>query len=347
MKARRSDFALRDSEKAGMGTDEHHLREALEDDEVSEARQRLHHESAISVKSCEWRRPTRQTARRKDPTMIKDILVHIPTESPPRPVINASISVALTFGAHLDALAVGYVSARTAFAIDGAAAIAAEVVEEERIEAYRRAQSAAEVFELEAKNAGISHSWRSTAAFPAEAASSIGAVARLYDLTVVLQPDVEHPSFDNRVPQELLFQSGRPVLFIPYIFRGTFEGRRIGLCWDGSRLAARALRDAMPFLKRADTLVIITIKEAAKDNAETTPEKLAQHLARADLRSTIRALDASHSEIQPLISSLASDEGLDLLVMGGYGHAKIQEALFGGVTRAALKSMTVPTLMSH
>lgn len=279
--------------------------------------------------------------------MIRDILVHIPTETPPRPVIDASISVALTFGAHLDALAVGYVSARTAFAIDGAAAIAAEVIEDERLEAFHRAQSAAEVFELEARNAGISHSWRSAAAFPAEAAASMGAVARLYDLAVVLQPDVEHPSFDNRVPQEILFESGRPVLFIPYIFRGPFEGRRIGICWDGSRLAARALRDALPFLRRADTLVIITIKEAAKDNTETSPEKLVQHLGRLDLRSSIRALDASHSEIQPLISSLASDEGLDLLVMGGYGHTRMQEALLGGVTRAALRSMTVPTLMSH
>lgn len=279
--------------------------------------------------------------------MIRDILVHIPTEAPPRPVIDASISVALTFGAHLDALAVGYVSARTAFAIGGAAAIAAEVIEEERIEAYQRARSAAEVFELEAQNAGISHSWRSAAAFPAEAAASLGAAARLYDLAIVLQPDADHPSFDNRVPQEILFQSGRPVLFIPYIYRGIFEGRRIGVCWDGSRLAARALRDAMPFLKRADTLIVITIKEAAKESAETSPEKLAQHLERADIRSTIRTLDASHSEIQPLISSLAADEGLDLLVMGGYGHAKVQEAIFGGVTRAALRSMTIPTLMSH
>ena len=279
--------------------------------------------------------------------MIKDILVHIPTERSSRPVIDGSISLALTYGAHLDALAVGYVSVRNAFAIDGAAAIAAEAVEQERVEALIRARVAADVFELEARNAGISHSWRSAAAFPAEAAASLGTIARLYDLTVVLQPDVEHTSFDNMIPQEVLFQSGRPVLFIPYIFHGNFEARRIGICWDGSRLAARALRDAMPFLKRADKLLIIAIEEAGKDNAETSAEKLAQHLARLNLDTTVRALDGSHSEIQPLISSLASDDGLDLLVMGGYGHARLQEALLGGVTRATLRSMTVPTLMSH
>jgi nucleotide-binding universal stress UspA family protein len=279
--------------------------------------------------------------------MIKDILVHIPTERSSRPVIDGSISLALTYGAHLDALAVGYVSVRNAFAIDGAAAIAAEAVEQERVEALIRARVAADIFELEARNAGISHSWRSAAAFPAEAAASLGTIARLYDLTVVLQPDVEHTSFDNMIPQEVLFQSGRPVLLIPYIFHGNFEARRIGICWDGSRLAARALRDAMPFLKRADKLLIIAIEEAGKDNAETSAEKLAQHLTRLNLDTTIRALDGSHSEIQPLISSLASDDGLDLLVMGGYGHARLQEALLGGVTRATLRSMTVPTLMSH
>ena len=279
--------------------------------------------------------------------MIKDILVHLPTERPARPVIDGSISLALTYGAHLDALAVGYIPMRNAFAIDGAAAIAAETIEEERLDALVRAQTAADVFELAARNSGISYSWRSAAGFPAEAAASIGAAARLYDLAVVLQPDVEHASFDNAVPQEVLFESGRPVLFIPYIFRGSFESRRIGICWDGGRPAARALHDAMPFLRKADTLVIITIKESGKDNAETSAEKLAQHLTRVNLQSSIRALDASRSEIQPLISSLASDEGLDLLVMGGYGHARLQEALLGGVTRAALRSMTVPTLMSH
>ncbi len=279
--------------------------------------------------------------------MIKDILVHIPTERPARPVIDGSISLALTYGAHLDALAVGYISMSTAFAIDGAAAIAAEAIEQERLEALLRAHTAADVFELAARNAGISHSWRSAAAFPAEAGASIAAATRLYDLAVVLQPDAEQTSFDNAIPQEILFQSGRPVLFIPYIFHGNFEAKRIGICWDGSRLAARALRDAMPFLEKADALTIITIKEAGKEDAETSAEKLVQHLARINLQATIRALDASHAGIQPLISSMASDEGLDLLVMGGYGHSRLQEVILGGVTRSALRSMTVPTLMSH
>jgi hypothetical protein len=90
---------------------------------------------------------------------------------------------------------------------------------------------------------------------PADAADAIGAAARLYDLSVVLQPMPEYETFDNALPKEILLHSGGPVLFVPHIFRGAFNPKRIGICWDGSRLAARALRDARPFLAQADSLV--------------------------------------------------------------------------------------------
>jgi nucleotide-binding universal stress UspA family protein len=279
--------------------------------------------------------------------MIHDILVHIPTERSARPVIDAAISLAMDRGAHLDALAVGYVSASTAFAVDGAAAIAAEAIEQEQGQAQLRAEPALRAFESEARNAGISYSCHSCATFPAEAAASIGAAARLYDLVVVLQPDAEHASFDNTVSQEVLFRSGRPVLFIPYIFRGTFQAKRIGVCWDGSRAAARAVKDAMPFLRNAEALITIAVNEPENDNAELAADKLGQHLRRANLSTTVISLEAKHREIQPMIASLSADSNLDLLVMGGYGHSRLQEAVLGGVSRAMLASMTVPTLMSH
>jgi nucleotide-binding universal stress UspA family protein len=279
--------------------------------------------------------------------MIRDILVHIPTERPARPVIDGAVSLALPWGAHLDALAVGYVSASTAFAMDGGAAIAAEAIEQEQERAQLRADAAIRVFESEARNAGISYGCRSSAFFPAEAAASIGAAARLYDLAVVLQPDAEHASFDNTIPQEILFRSGRPVLFIPYIFQGSFQANRIGICWDGSRLAARAVKDAMPFLRTAEALITIAVNDPENDDTEVSAEKLARHLTRANLSTSVVSLEAKYREIQPMIASLAADESLDLLVMGGYGHSRLQEAVLGGVSRAMLTSMTVPTLMSH
>ena len=162
-----------------------------------------------------------------------------------RPVVDASVSLTAGFGAHLDAVAIGYVSASSAYVMDGGAAAAvAAVFEMEQERAAQRAAAALEIFEIEARTAGISYQSRASGELPGDAAASIGTAARLYDLAVVLQPDTGQDTFDNTIPREILFQSGGPVLFVPHIFRGAFKAKRIGVCWDGSRLAARALRDA-------------------------------------------------------------------------------------------------------
>lgn len=279
--------------------------------------------------------------------MIKDILVHIPTERQARPVVDASVSLAAEFGAHLDALAIGYVSSSTAYVMEGGAGAAvASAFGMEQETAARRTAAALDVFEAEARNAGISYECRSIEEVPAEAAIAIGTAARLYDLTIVSQPERALETFDNTLPREVLFQAGGPLLFVPYTFRGDFRARRIGVCWDGSRLAARALRDARPFLSRADTLIAISIN-GTEAPEYASAEKLAKHLARAGLPIRLVGLTAARSEIQPIILSLAADESLDMLVMGAYGHSPLQEGILGGVTREMLRTMTVPTLLSH
>jgi nucleotide-binding universal stress UspA family protein len=280
--------------------------------------------------------------------MIKDILVHIPTARPPQPVIDATISLASGFGAHVDAVAIGYIPTSTAYAVDGSAAMAvAAAFEMERQRAAQRSAAVLAIFDAEARNAGISCESRSIEDLPAEAAAALGTAARLYDLTVVQQPEAEQDSYDHRAAIEALFQAGGPLLFVPHIFRGRFRAKRIGICWDGSRLAARALRDAEPFLSQADALVTISINEAQVVPTEASARKLTQHMARAGLSTTLLELTAEHSDIEPSILSLAADESLDMLVMGAYGHSRLQEGILGGVTREMLKTMTIPTLMSH
>ena len=280
--------------------------------------------------------------------MIKEILVHIPTERAMRPVVDAAISLGTTFGAHVDALAVGYIPTSTAYVVvGGAAAAVAAVFETEQRRAAERSAAALAVFGMEARNAGISYQCRSIEDLPAEAASALGDAARLYDLTVVLQPDAALQCSDNMTATEILLQAGGPVLFVPHIFHGSFKPKRIGICWDGSRLAARALRDAQQFLSNADAVVTISINEAQLVPAEASAQKLVQHMGRSGLATKLIELTADHSEIQPSILSLAADETLDMLVMGAYGHARLQERLLGGVTREMLQTMTMPTLMSH
>ena len=93
--------------------------------------------------------------------------------------------------------------------------------------------------------------------------------------------------------------------------------------------------------------VIITVNEASSTPGEASADSLARHLARLGLEARIISLSATRSDVQPMILSLAADESLDLLVMGGYGHSRLQERVLGGVSRAMLQTMTVPTLMSH
>jgi nucleotide-binding universal stress UspA family protein len=277
--------------------------------------------------------------------MYKSLLVHIPTERSCRPAIDGSVSLAMTCNAHLDAIATGFESASLPFVAEGGAAVVS-IFEIEHQEALERAEAALRAFETEAKGAGIGYSTRAVTGTFAEIVAAVGATARLYDLSVVSQGEPDRETFDNQLPKELLLQSGGPLLFLPYTFRGTFKPRRIGICWDGSRLAARALHDAMPFLTAADVLTTITLNPSEVPE-DASPARLAKHLARSGLPVRTIGLQTDRDDVQSSILSVTADEGFDLLVMGGYGHSRLHETVFGGVTHEMFRSMTVPVLMSH
>jgi len=277
--------------------------------------------------------------------MLKNLLVQIPSERPIRPVVDSAISLAVDASAHLDAVSIGFESANIGLAVDGAAAVAA-IFDSERQRALERAKAALAVFETEARNAGIDYGCRALTAVPVDAFATLGTMARLYDLSIVMQPDPDHTTSDNMVPTEMLFQSGGPVLFIPYTQKGAFRPRHVGVAWDGSRLAGRAVRDAAPFLARAQSITIISVNEA-QNPGESSAAELVKHLARRGLNPRIESISAEHADVQPAILSVAADAGIDLIVMGGYGHSRLQERILGGVTRGMLQSMTVPTLMAH
>lgn len=279
--------------------------------------------------------------------MIKDILVHLPTDRAIKPVIDASVSLASFFDAHIEAFAAGDITANT-YAIEGSSAAAvAAVFEIGQQRATDRAMAALTVFETEARTAGISYHCRPIVDLPEEAAASISAASRLCDLSVVLQPEPGQHAFDSTIPTKILLQSGGPVLFVPYIFRGKLRPRRIGVCWDGSRLAARALRDAEPLLAKAESFAVISANSERVASSDAAPEQVVKRLKRYGRPVKLLSYQQNRPEIQPSILSLAADENVDMLVMGAYGHSQFRESVLGGVTREMLESMTVPTLMSH
>ncbi|WP_246738126.1 universal stress protein [Bradyrhizobium sp. CCBAU 051011] len=277
--------------------------------------------------------------------MFRNILVHIPSERPVRPVIEVAVALTMARRSHLDAVAIGYESTGTVgMLVGGGGAAIAAVVGAEQERAQERADAAISVFEVEAKLAEIAYGVRSLAAIPAEAGETIGALARLYDMTIVLQPDSSKFSYDNDIPQEILFNSGGPMLMVPYIHKGPLDTHHVGIAWDGSRLAARALRDAMPFLMGAKAVTVIAVNEEA---SEASSDQLVVHLARRGIAVRVQRLATERSDVQGGILSIAAESNMGLLVMGGYGHSRLQERILGGVTRGIFESMTVPVLMSH
>jgi len=181
--------------------------------------------------------------------MFRNILVHIPSERPARPVIDVAVALTIARRSHLDAIAIGYESMSAAgMLVEGAGAGVAAVMGAEQERAQRSASAAIAVFEIEARLAKIAYGTRTLAAIPAEAGETVGALARLYDMTIVLQPEASNVSYDNEIPQHVLFNSGGPMLMVPYIHKGPLDAHHVGIAWDGSRLASRAVRDAMSFL---------------------------------------------------------------------------------------------------
>jgi nucleotide-binding universal stress UspA family protein len=143
-----------------------------------------------------------------------------------------------------------------------------------------------------------------------------------------------------------LFETGRPALVVPYSQKGGVKLDRIMLCWDGSRSAARAASDAMPFLERAGTVEVVIVTEHSKGD-ETPGADIAQHLARHGLAVEVKLIVAPDAKTADVLLSHAADTSADLLVLGGYGHSRLREFVLGGVTRSILEAMTVPALMSH
>ena len=280
--------------------------------------------------------------------MFRNILVHIPSERPVRPVIDVAVALTLGRRAHLDAVAVGYESiGSVGMAAEGGGAVVAAVMGYEQDRALERANAAISVFELEARLANIAYGTRALAAIPADAEETIGALSRFYDLTIVSQPDSSFSSYDNLIAQGILFNSGGPMLMVPYIHKGPLEADHVGLAWDGSRLAARALRDALPFLTAAQTVTVIAVNEVRGETGEKSTDELIGHLARRGIVARVERLTADRGNVHGTILSVAADTNIGLLVMGGYGHSRLQERILGGVTRGMFESMTVPVLMSH
>jgi nucleotide-binding universal stress UspA family protein len=275
--------------------------------------------------------------------MIKDIVVNLGLGARD-PAGDYAISVAEAFGAHVLGIAVSYEPVIPGTVMGG---IPPEIIETQRSESNQKARTAVSRFEQAVKRTGVSGETRTISASISGAADQIGRMGRRFDLVIVGQPERQKSLPDEVVDEGVLFESGRPVIFVPFIQKGGMTLDRIMVCWDGSRAAARAVGDAMPFLKKAKQVEIVIVADKPGKKDEIPGADLGQHLARHGLKVDVKRITSPEIDVPSTILSYAADSSADLIVMGGYGHSRLREFVLGGATRGLLEAMTVPVLMSH
>jgi nucleotide-binding universal stress UspA family protein len=177
-------------------------------------------------------------------------------------------------------------------------------------------------------------------------ATSLIARSRLSDLIVVgqEQDDMREPG-RGLIIESLLFDTGRPVLVVPYIFTGDFSPDHVGVAWDGGHAAATAVGLSLPLLSLAKRVTVLVMPDST--GTEEPGADVAAYLARHGLEVEVSHAIARNIDVAASLLNTASDSGMDMLVMGAYGHSRLREFILGGATRHMLGQMTVPTLMAH
>jgi nucleotide-binding universal stress UspA family protein len=276
--------------------------------------------------------------------MIKDIVVNLSLSKAGGPAGEFAISVASALNAHLAGIAFLY---DPIVPISGTGYIPAEVIDAQQVENEKLAKAAIDWFSEQTRRAGLSAEPVTVSASLAGAGDQFARIARRFDLAIVGQADPDSAGSDDILAETTLFESGRPVIMVPYIQKGPLKLDNVMLCWDGSRAAARAIGDAMPLLTKAGRVeVVIVTNERGKDD-EIEGADIAQHLARHGLKVEVHRIGAGGIDVADALLSHAADSGADFIVMGGYGHSRLREFILGGVTHSIFRSMTVPALMSH
>ena len=168
--------------------------------------------------------------------------------------------------------------------------------------------------------------------------------ARLADLTVVPHPEAGEDVSSSDALHAVLFDSGRPVLLSPQVAPATV-GTRICLGWNGTAESASAVSAAIPWLKRADAVRILSA-DGYQRRGPAAPE-LAAYLALHEVEADIVMFQPSGGAVGAGLLAAARDFGCDLLAMGAYSHSRLRQLILGGVTRHVLERANLPVMMNR
>ncbi|MTI15838.1 universal stress protein [Rhodobacteraceae bacterium RKSG542] len=274
---------------------------------------------------------------------IKDILT-ITDYQGKQPAAQVAVEIARLTEAHATGVGLAFEPLLPGFV---AAPMPADYLQMAREQALNSAKDSLEAYQKLIDLAGVNGETRVEEILTGGSLEGILSQCRLTDLVAITQDNPEQSEpMRSVIIEALLFDTGVPLLVVPHIFDGQFKPKKAVIAWNGSASAARAVHAALPVLKMVDEVSVLIINEYEIDDREPGAA-VATYLARHDLEVSVDIINHPQVSISNTILNYISDNGADLLVMGGYGHSRMREMLLGGATREILANMTVPVLMTH
>ena len=274
----------------------------------------------------------------------KTILVHLHDSRRAEAMLEPATQLAIRYNAHLLGLHVYAALPAPPLPLGYASSVLSSVAAQER----KWGEDIASTFTRMTANKPFVSEWQLLKVSHVDLASVVMEHGRAADLIIAGQTDPDwdlSPLLD--FPERLALESGRPVLIVPYVGRYPRVARNVVIAWKAGRESARAMFDALPLLQDAENVHILEIKGRGDERGLAPDTSIAAALARHGIKPSIRTSIAPDISVGDEILSRLSDLDADLLVMGAYGHSRMRELVFGGVTRHIARHMTVPTLLSH
>jgi nucleotide-binding universal stress UspA family protein len=195
--------------------------------------------------------------------------------------------------------------------------------------------------------AGISARSRSGKPPADRLASTLAEHARSYDLTLL--PVTPHDSRTEAIIETFLFESGRPLLLCPEqhveVLRPEFEN--VMIAWDHSARAARGVGDALPILKAAGSVRVVTVTDDRTEAIMQSGTSLVDHLREHAVYASFETVQGGGSSIGKVLGSFAHSHAIDAIVMGAYHHSRLNETVWGGVTKTVIGQPPCWVMMSH
>jgi nucleotide-binding universal stress UspA family protein len=220
---------------------------------------------------------------------------------------------------------------------------AAGSVDDERQEMAQLLADIGGRFRMLAKHASMVE-WRGTIAFGNDL---VAREARSADLVIVGRKQDPADLFYSLDPGVCIIRTGRPVLLVPDEI-ASLHARRVMVAWKDSREARRAVRDALPFIKEAEQVMVVTVCEHGTEmQAQKSIDDLTKYLLRHTVEVAERACLHTTQSVAGELLRFVGDENADLIVAGGYGHSRFGEWVLGGVTRDLLAKSPVCCLFAH